>query len=268
MIAKDLRDLGCVASSSLIETGRFPDGWLEAYRLGLAQASNLYSGESWPKELFASLHYASTHLCLRYYARKETAAARIAETETTLGGVHLDTEVFFWTEISKLQHWKSTEAPNKHEETLVSLCFGSASPVTATTDRTMSREWQQSYERCLGSLQSMLRHSDNWNKWLCVALHFAAFYLDFYRQRDIDLGLNSETGADATASPLVARLSDSIENQRVLALIELWLKSTACERSMTGVPKLGKARLRTEGFVSVRTATEILIQSGTESSGE
>ena len=267
MLAQELRDLIEHANISLIDTGRFPVGWSDHYRSVLSQIVGLCNGATWPKELFASLHYISTHLCIRYRARKDSIANRIAETEATLGRIQLETERILWTAVTTLPSGKTEGVRGNDETTLISLCFGECSPLQPVTEETSFKAWKTSYQACLGNVQENMRRTDDWNMWLCVALHFGAFYVDLYQQQDIDLGENCERRmTNKELSSLLVRLSASIENERVLKLIELWLDSTHKERNASGLPYLGKPRPRTGQFISVRTATELLIQSSVNAS--
>lgn len=262
MLAQELKNLIDDANRSLVDTGRFPVGWPDRYRSVLHQIVSLCNGATWPKELFASLHYISTHLCVRYRARKDSVANRIAETEAILDSVQLETELILWTAVTKLPHGKMECLLGNDEMKLITLCFGEYSPVQPVTDETSFKAWKTSYLECLGKIEENLRRNDDWNKWLCIALHFAAFYVDLYQQQDIDLGESCESNvASRELSSLFVRLSDWIENDRVLKLIQLWLNSTCKDRNASALPHLGKVRPRTGQFVSVRTATELLIQS-------
>lgn len=265
MVERELRKLVDDANTSIVDTGRLPDGWFEQYQSTLGKIANMYDGATWPKNVFAPLHYVSTHLCLRYNARKGSVAVRIAETESTLGRVHLETDVFFWTAVTRVPHWDTESLLGADEAALISLCFGGLSPVQSVTEGTSFVEWKKSYQECLGKLQEKVRRDDQWTKWLCTAFHFAAFYVDLYQQQNIALNHDREcVTTDSVVPSLVSRLSDYIENQRVLRLIEVWLESASIGRNSTGVPQLGEPRPRTGQFVSVRTATELLIQSSIE----
>ncbi len=265
MLSRELRTLIYDANSSLVDTGRFPDSWFEQYQSTLGKIANIYDGASWPKDVFAALHYVSTHMCLRYNARKESVAARIAETESTLGRIHLETDVFFWTAVTRVPHWNTESLLGADEAALISLCFGGLSPVQPVTEETSFVEWKNLYQECLGKIQEKVRRDDHWTKWLCIAFHFAAFYVDLYQQQNIALNHDREcVTTDSVVPSVVSRLSDCIENQRVLRLIEVWLESANICRNSTGVPQLGEPRPRTRQFISVRTATELLIQSSIE----
>ena len=218
MIMRELRKLVDDANTSFVDTGRLRDGWFEQYQATLAKVSDTYDGASWPKEVFAALHNVSTHLCLRYNARKESVAARIAETESALGRIHLETDVFLWTAVAGVSHWDAEPLLGADEAELISLCFGGLSPVQPVTEETSFVAWKKSYQEHLGKLQETVRRADHWAKWLCTAFHFAAFYVDLYQQQDIDLDAERAGATSNNIIPsLTSRLSDYIENHRVVA---------------------------------------------------
>ena len=265
MIAHELRTLVYDANSSLVNSGRFPDGWLEMYQATLAKVADSFNAISWPKDVFAALHYVSTHLCLRYHAWKAFEANRNAETECTLGKIHLETDVFFWTAVTRVSHWDAEPLVGANEAELISLCFGGLSPVQPVTEETSFVTWKKSYQEHLSKIQETARRSDHWAKWLCTAFHFAAFYVDLYQQQDITLeGERACLTPSSVIPSLTCRLLDYIENHRVLRLIEVWLESASIGRNSVGLPQLGESRPRTGQFISVRTATELLIQSSIE----
>lgn len=265
MIAHELRTLVYDANSSLVNNGRFPDGWLELYQTTLAKVSYAFDGALWPKDVFAALHYVSTHLCLRYNAWKAFETNRNTETECTLGRVHLETDVFLWTAVTRVPRWDAEPLLRADEVEFISLCFGDLSPVQLVTEESSFVAWKKSYQEFLGKLQEPVRRADHWAKWLCTAFHFAAFYVDLYQQQDIAL---DHERACATANneipSLTSRLSDCIESHRVLRLIEVWLESASIGRNSAGIPQLAEPRPRTGQFISVRTPTELLIQSSVE----
>ena len=262
MLSRELRKLIYNANSSLVETGQLRNGWFEEYQAALAKVANSYNGASWPKDVFAAIHFVSTHLCIRYNARKESVAAEIAETESTLGKICLETDIFLWTAVTEVPRWDRESLLTADEAELISLCFGALSPVHPVTEETSFVEWKKSYQECLGRLQVKVGRDDQWRKWLCIAFHFAAFYVDLYQQQDIALNDNQEcVEGKSVVSLLMSRLSKCIENQRVLNLIELWLKSASIRRNSVGVPQVGEPRPRIGRFISVRTSTELLIQS-------
>lgn len=262
MIAHELRRLVYDANSSLVNYGRFPEGWLELYQAALGKIAGSFHGASWPKAVFADLHYVSTHLYLRYHAWKAFEENTNTETECTLGRIHLETDVFLWTAVTGVSHWDAEPLLGADEGELISLCFGGLSPVQPVTEETSFVAWKKSYQEHLGKLQETVRLADHWAKWLCTAFHFAAFYVDLYQQQDIALDDERACATSNNIIPsLTSRLSDYIENHRALRLIEVWLESASIGRNSAGIPQLGEPRPRTGQFISVRTPTELLIQS-------
>lgn len=267
----DVKRIGALvdqANESLLETCRFPEGWRERYQSELRALAHTYQGATWPKGIFAALHYASTFLCLRYHA--SSIAKRDPVTKAVLGDVQLQTDVFLWSEAGKLPNWTADAVlENDTERRLVSLCFGKCSPVDDLTTNAPFAQWREAYLECVRALQERLKQAGEWNKWVCVALHFASFYLDLYRQRTVDLGSAGEHRLPDNVPPaLRASLASRIESRRVRRLIELWLNATAVDRDGSGIPKLGNARPGMEQCLSVRTPTEVLIQLSSRESGE
>ena len=262
MIIRSLKELVDDAKASLMNTGRFRDGWLEEYQATLEKALDFYDGPSWPKDVFSSLHFVSTHLCLRYLAHKGRAAASIAETESILGRIHLETEVVLWTAVTRVPRWDTEPLLGANEVELISLCFGSLSPVQPVAEQTSFVTWKNAFNERLDNLREAVRRADHWSKWLCTALHFAAFYVDLYQQQDFSLDEESACGAaNSVVHKLISKLSNHVDNHRVLRLIEIWLESSSIGRNSSGLPQVGKPRPRTGQFISVRTPAELLIQS-------
>lgn len=259
MICEELGKLVDQANQCIVDSGCFPTNWTEHYRAALATVEVAYDGPFWPKRLFAELHYVSTHLCLRYKRWRTSESTGNHETEESLREIQRDTEIFMWHALAKLPIW--TELIEGEEQRLVSLCFGKLGPAEAVSTTLSFQDWKKSYLECVGRVQDTLLRRNEWSKWICVALHFAAFYVDLYQQQEIDL---SEAVDEQKPSAILEALARHIGNHRVLALIRLWLNTTGAERDSSGVPRLAQYRPRTGQFISVRTATELLIQSNGE----
>ena len=86
------------ASASLLDSGRFPPGWVEEYRRLLeAVAQEWGTAPVWPRHLVGALHYALTHLRVRYSAWQGLAGGgrRDEEAERELARVEGPTRLFF-----------------------------------------------------------------------------------------------------------------------------------------------------------------------------
>lgn len=262
MDARELRRLVDLANQTIINTGLLPIGWGDEYHSALIHIVKMNNKATWPKDIFAIIHYVSTHLCLRYYARKSSAADRVAETEATLGKIQLATELALWTAVTTVPCKRGEGTFGDDEETLIALCFGDQSPLQTASEEKPFKVWKCLYQSCLENLKSNMTQSSDWNKWLCIALHFGAFYIDLYQQQEIDLGEEHEHRCDnGEILSLLESLSDCINNRRVITLIKIWLDSASEVRNASGIPRIGRLRSRTGQFDSVRTATELLIQS-------
>lgn len=258
MNVEELRNLVELANQSVVETGQFPDGWWPLYASAISEAADVYAAGIWPKQLFAAFHYASTHLGLRYIAWRSTADSANEKTESLLNQIQLETELFFWRSACDAPSWQIGQDVTTPESVFIELCFGEASPLS---DDSSCALWKQSYEECLIRLQESKLTGRDWSKWFCVALHFSAFYLDLYQQRDFELQSNVESH-DVTneIDEVIGALSHKIVNERVIGLISIWLRSATVERDASGLPKVGVIRPKTGVAVSVRTLSELFLQ--------
>jgi hypothetical protein len=84
-------------SPSLVETGRFPPGWVEEYRRLLAVVAEEWAqAPDWPRHLVGALHYALTHLRVRYLAWQGLGGGCPEEcTERALSQVEAPTRILF-----------------------------------------------------------------------------------------------------------------------------------------------------------------------------
>jgi hypothetical protein len=84
-------------SVSLLEAGRFPAGWVEEYRRLLELVAEEWAAApAWPRHMVGALHYALTHLRVRYAAWQSFAEGRRDEdTERELSRVEAPTRILF-----------------------------------------------------------------------------------------------------------------------------------------------------------------------------
>jgi hypothetical protein len=85
-------------SVSLLGNGRFPPGWVEEYRRLLAAvAAEWAAAPSWPRHMVGALHYALTHLRVRYSAWRCSGdgSQRDEDTERELSRVEAPTRLLF-----------------------------------------------------------------------------------------------------------------------------------------------------------------------------
>ncbi len=249
------------ATTSLLNRAEFPAGWTTCYQSLLRDSAIQYGGDVWPKRLFSILHYVSAHLCLRFQLSVARGVTFHQDVKHTLGVVQMETESFLWREACHSRHWTQSGSSRFEESELISLCFGPTSPVKKVATNTTFTGWRQAYLERISAVQPRLDSDDDWNKWLCLALHFAANYLEMYQQQEVDLE-NAEIVRDLPQECInIDLLSRHIENDRVLRLIRAYIYAADADRTSTGIPKVASNRPRTGWTISVKTATELLIQS-------
>lgn len=261
MTLLDLKQLVAEANISLIESGSLPSGWDSRYYKVLSWVESEFSGNYWHREVFSQIHYVSCHLNLRYKARNGQAAQLSQCPFSQFVDIQRRSDIFLWNSICELPHWER-QSLSAAEYRLLSLCFGEYNPLHEIAHHELLLRWKELYIDCVESVREHLRSHEKWSKWLCIALHFSSFYLDLYFQREISLdnrGMKSAENNDL--KDLISRISMVVENRSVLALIELWLNSVDLDRTVDGIPVVGKPRLGQQHLVSVRTVTELLIQT-------
>lgn len=84
-------------SAALVELGRFPPGWATEYgRLLAAVSAEWGAAPAWPRHLVGALHYALTHLRVRYETWRRFEGGRRDEgTERELIEVEAPTRILF-----------------------------------------------------------------------------------------------------------------------------------------------------------------------------
>lgn len=85
-------------SVSLLDSGRFPPGWVEKYRHILETVAKEWAvAPVWPRHMVGALHYALTHLRVRYSAWQGfgSGGRRDEETERELSRVEAPTRILF-----------------------------------------------------------------------------------------------------------------------------------------------------------------------------
>ncbi len=151
---------------------------------------------------------------------------------------------------------------NVAECELVELCFGESSPVVEIDQESSFGSWQTKYETCLRAIEDSSASKINWSKWLCVAIHFAAFYIDLFQYRALDFVEIQEMAGEHSAEirNLCTELRGVIHNKFVVRLVEVWLRTIEIERDGSGLPRIGVIRPKSERFISIRTSSEIFLQ--------
>jgi len=254
------------AQREIINSGCFPNNWWQRYAPLIETSQELPNEPDWSKRLFIPLHHASTHLILRYNTWSMSNKSHNPETEQTFDKIQFQTECFFWSSVAQLPRWdkiaRNTSGLSTTELKIINLCFGEDSPVHESNENDVFRKWKNAYTNCINETMISHKEKDRWPKWLCVAIHFAAFYIDLFQSRTVPVnlykGLSNKN--DAKSDFVVSQLSSKIYNQSVLELIRFWLNSTSLRRDMTGLPDAGELRPRTGQFISVRAISEIFLQ--------
>lgn len=247
---------------SLRQTGEIDPLWRDSFLLEMQKSEPTpSSGLTWSKQYFQALHYVSMHLGLNYRSWTVLERAKNEETAQILADLQFATEAHLWSSLNSLT---STAAVSASDDTdLISLCFGDNAPLRIVDLTTSFRPWKQNYERYLKNCEQQWKHSETWPKSLCMAIHFASFYIDLFQSRCVDLYQTPvENSQHATRIQQIAtHLGRFIKNELVLHLIRLWLRSCQFKRDAAGVPEIGANRPRTGQFVSVRTMSELFLLS-------
>ena len=80
---------------SLLDKGEFPTGWAIEYLRLLSIAQEEWAKEpAWPKELVASVHFASWYLNLRYEVWRSNTGRQNPQTEKDLASLRSPSEIF------------------------------------------------------------------------------------------------------------------------------------------------------------------------------
>ena len=85
-------------SVTLLNTGKFPAGWVVEYRRLLERAAEEWAEDPlWPRYMVGALHFALTHLRVRYSAWQllDGGGRRDEDTERELSQVEAPTRLFF-----------------------------------------------------------------------------------------------------------------------------------------------------------------------------
>lgn len=248
---RDLRNIGGVRAN-----------WWSDYASAIESSATTFSASVWPKQLFAAFHFSSTHLGLRYRLWKDTEKKVNTQTESMLYELQYMTDQFFWSSLLKIPHWRASGMLPDAERRLIELCFGASSPVAQEESDYSPELWRDEYESCLRDVEHGCKLKEYWSKWFCVAVHFAGFYIDLIQVRTVDLNMSLPVNAEhlPVIGHTVAELHSAIENERVLHLVELWLRCAGMNRDASGLPELGQLRSRSERFISVRTSSELFLQ--------
>lgn len=257
----------------LVERGEVPSQWVDAYHEFLYEVRSDARGQSeWDRRLFQPLHYASTHLGLRYGVWKSSSGSSNADTEKLLSDIQFETEEYLWSALPDMPCWSPPVGAaaihlGPDDRALIAMCFDQMSPVCETEDGGSFHSWKRNYEDTLRGCASRWGAKVLWPRWVCMAIHFASFYIDLYQAREIDLEFDSQRRDERSARTerVLATLGRSIANENVLRLIRVWLLACDLNRDVSGLPMIGKVRRRTGQFISVRTVSELFLLHGLES---
>ena len=82
-------------SGELVVTGSFPANWVSRYVSLVEKATNVWSDrEAWPKEVVASLHFASFYLEIRFDAWRKGCGRDNPDTRRGLGEIRRCSDIF------------------------------------------------------------------------------------------------------------------------------------------------------------------------------
>jgi hypothetical protein len=241
-----------------MNTASLTNDWQNRFNGQMDTLQYTLTATYWNKTLFAQLHYLSTHLCLRLQASSIADTVLRKQSSEMLADMEIKIEKFFWGSVIRLGRWE-VGPTSKDESELVRLCFGATSPIQNMSDQVSFREWREHFETCLSCLSKRLISEREWNKWTCMALHFAAFYIDLYQQQEIQLQPLLVNDSKYFHDELNG-LKMLFDNPFVLSLIKVWIDSKGAAKSSSGLPLLASPRARTGQFISVRSPVELLIQ--------
>ena len=90
---------------TLVNEGRLPDGWATSYLNLLSEAARDWGEETmWPRELVASVHFASWYLNLRYDVWCAISSQRNERTEQELAALRAPSEIFLMRGATDAEH--------------------------------------------------------------------------------------------------------------------------------------------------------------------
>ncbi len=99
-------------SHSLVNSGRFPDGWVERYLALLEEATRRWKDQpSWPRELVAAIHFASWYLGIRYEAWRGFKKSSNTATADQLATIRTPSEFFLLAALTD-----ATTSDTRHKE--------------------------------------------------------------------------------------------------------------------------------------------------------
>ena len=262
---------------TLQQTGRLPESWVRKYLAEIHDARASFDGATaWPKRVFQALHFSSMHLPMRYDVWARSTNTANSKTEQVLAEIRFETEAYLWSSLSGVDRWKLNVASNnevaagKSAISLIDLCFGDISPVVEVDRSTAFRSWKDSYEECLRNIELDWKTAVCWPKWICMAIHYASFYIDLFQSQCIDVAQVATEVEDDTLrrriDDVIHELGKEIKNEASLNLIRLWLSACGCDRDSSGLPRVGVRRPRTGQFISVRTPSEVFLLGDAKSS--
>jgi len=255
---------------ALLQTGRLPEPWTQEYLAEIQDARSTFDGAlAWPKQVFQAFHYSSMHLPLRYDVWASSANTSNSDTEHLIAIIRFETEAYLWSSLPDGDPRTSTTAFTNEvacglsATRLVELCFGNMSPIGGGDRSTSFRSWKELYEESVRTIEPKWKTMMCWPKWLCMAIHFASFYIDLFQKQNVDLAQVAVDVEDIALRKridgIIHTLKEKIENEAALDLIRLWLSSCSKKRDSSGLPKIREQRPRTGQFISVRTISEAFL---------
>jgi hypothetical protein len=268
--ANDLYEFVVGLGEELVHSGELKTSRATQYTNFVQDATGNWSRDTtWPHRAFQAFHYASLYLPLRYYVWSNAKGKRQLGTEEVLPVVLRETEMYLWSCLLQSAKWPSDRLSHhalgldSNDRKIIDLCFGVASPVGPIESGESFAQWKTQYEQAVRVGSAKWKNEEMWPQVLCMAIHFASLYVELFQIRNIELTGNYAANDQGSrqSEPIIAGLMRYINNERVLALIRIWLDTCGMKRDDSGLPAIGTLRERTGQFVSVRTMSEVFVSS-------
>src|SRR5579884_3352351 len=169
---------------SLMDEGRFPEGWVDAYCTFLAETlAREKSSMYWPCRLFQAVHFVSCHLHFRYRVWRASKGTPNPETERQLGQAQLESELFLWNSAFGVRPFldavtlSGEQEVDDRDEKLVELCFEDNAVLRSGggVDDSAIEAWRREYRTTLSAIRVKWQLRPHVWKWLALAVRFASF---------------------------------------------------------------------------------------------
>lgn len=249
--------------STLIDSGTIDEEWASNYCEFLDREKKKYLEQfTWPIEVFRGIHFASLYIPSRYKVWRTSHSANIV-TEKCLERIKIASESFLWNCLLDVDTWSKSQLTDA-EVRLVGLCFEEDLSALILRMTAASQQWKQQYRDILQSLSCDYVDRKEWPQIVCMAIRFASWILDLFKDRDIELGIDHTDDEDLLrlSSAIVDGLRNYVWCEDTLSMIRIWIQTIKNPIDHSGAPMIGKPHILGFGGISVRTLSEIFIQRG------